>query len=211
MTVAVGVGENIFKKAVKLLIVISFFILLVISQGVFGQQTAIYVLPPEYHLEDLSDTIGIPSADVTWILEDNEPGAVVQGSIDFPVTFTGFGIGWEEESFDKYEAEDFIIHARTRKNSDKYGDWQVLPGDHMPEENPSGIYWSELFLTPDGQVHDEIEIKIVPPAGAVISSVKISAANTYYPDDNIAKQLDGIESQVAVLQSTPNIIMREQW
>ena len=192
-------------------ILLVFSVILIMSQGVFGYQEDNTFISSEPQFNDLTNTFGYPSATFEWDLNYNEhhSNTLVVRHVS-PVTFTGLSVGWALPPA-SFNAEEFEIHVRTKETSGCYNEWNILHGEYEPENNPSGLFWSELYLTPDGDAHSEFGIKLVTPDDSDISRLKVSTADTSFTEDKIFLQAD--ESFLHNIESDlmPNIIKRDGW
>ena len=172
-------------------------------------------------IKDLTGEHGYPSATMEWEAKGSE-GHDQQG-VSFhirdvsPVLFTGLNIGWDLVG-DEPEEGEFEIRVRTGKKSSDLKEWLVLKEDVAPEENPTGIYWSDIYLTPGGELHSELEIIFTPPEETEVNFIRISVADASEPDDE--KNMPDEQSLTihsdtflssAPSSTTPNIITREEW
>ncbi|MGI6097012.1 MAG: cell wall-binding repeat-containing protein [Dethiobacteria bacterium] len=174
---------EIVQKFLAVLLVL--LIIIAAPPGVFGYQTSSDITSLEPQVNDLTGVYGYPAAEFVWeaaALEGQKEEGTFSAAHLSPVTFTGLGIGWEIEAGSGYfAAEEFEIQVRTKGRDGSFSSWQVLEGEFELEDNSTGEYWSELYLTPDQEQHNEFELKLVPPDGAELKSVKVSVADTSLP------------------------------
>ena len=158
-------------------------------------------------VEDTKVSSDGSSADIIWKLDKD---ALQDDSIRFskkaPVSFTGLSVGWSPLSYEhKEKAKEFEIHIRTKdKESDFYSDWVILEKEDSPENIPSDKYWSELYLTPEGELHDNFEIKFVVSEAVEIDKLKVSVFDASAEDEVSV-------SSVRPSLNAPEIITREGW
>ncbi len=156
-------------------------------------------------------TYSLPSADLEWNFDDAFPGEVIHVQSASPVSFTGLSVGWRVASGGD-SIDQFEIHIRTRQAGGRFCRWHIFTGVEYPEATPSGFYWSELFLTPDENAHDEFEVKLVAPEGASVASMKVSVADASVPDGEAFQVQGGVDPlQAAAPGDAPDIITRNQW
>lgn len=123
-----------------------------------------------------------------------------------PLSFTGLAIGWEAEG-SLPPAHHFELKIRSRIEGEQWPEWVSTTGYLNPDDSPSGLFWSMLYVTPDGSAHDEFEIQIISPSGSAITFVNITAADAR-TEQNKDLQNFKIESDDPVM---PEVIAREGW
>lgn len=202
------------KKIINTSILLVYFLFFTFTGGVFGYQAASDSNNDEPLFENLTDTFGYPSAWFEWEFNsaDSTGNTIVVAHVS-PVTFTGLSVGWNIDSTSAvFETEDFEVHIRTKETSGFYNEWHILHGEYEPETNPTGKYWSELYLTDDGEAHDEFEIMLISPNNADVNSVRVSVADTSVTQEEFSLLSEENEDiQTASSGLTPNIITREDW
>lgn len=121
---------------------------------------------------------GVPSALLEWeatqLLKE-------EGIFSFrgpsPVPFTMLSVGWLATDHDADPAE-FTVAIRTRKGKASWTEWIHIPGDIGPDDSPSRLFWSHLYIPSDFGVHTDFEVRVRPPVGASLTFVRISVADT---------------------------------
>lgn len=198
-------------KKIFICVLLVFFTIPISTQKTFSYPVIPDGIAGDPRIEDLSGVYGYPSAVFEWEFD----GAVLQEeniiniSHRSLVTFTGLSVGWVVET-SVYEAEDFEIHIRTREISGQYGEWYLIPGEYHPEANPSGLYWSDLYLTPDEEAHSEFQIKFTYPGEASLSLIRVSAADASSPEDDLLWVSED-KYQLTSSGLMPQIIKRDEW
>ncbi len=166
---------------------------------------------------------GLPASRLEWD-EDQLPDTEAvraRGSVqtyqlkaDAPIPFTGVAIGWETDTGEA-DAEQFQLEIRSRVKESEWTGWVPARGYLEPGDSPSGLYWSMLYVTPDGTAHEEFEIKLKTPPGIALSFVRVAAADARYGADDGEGGRAGIEPgrqfQHGDVLETPSIIRRDGW
>jgi len=179
---------------------------------------------------------GMPSADFKWFLKEGfekDKPFRLECKSDVPFTGLSMGIGWESSSDstgdESLNLEEYLIKVRTKENNGQYGKWHELVLDSRTEENPSGLHWSNLYLTKGDTPHTSFEVLFELPANKEIDHIKVSVADG--SSDRSGKANNDTEQKElslndATLMSSirplllplstsynnmPNIIRREDW
>ncbi len=179
---------------------------------------------------------GMPSADFKWFLQEgyekDKPYRFERKS-EIPFTGLSIGIGGESSSDstvdESLNLEEYMIKVRTKENNGQYGKWHELVLDSRTEENPSGLRWSDLYLTKGDTPHTSFEILFKLPANEEIDHIKVSVADGSLEKDDKPKSNtkdEELSLNDATLASSirpllfplstsynnmPNIIRREEW
>ncbi|MCI0553794.1 MAG: N-acetylmuramoyl-L-alanine amidase, partial [Anaerolineae bacterium] len=157
---------------------------------------------------------GIPSSVTEW--EDDRLNVDASGKYSVfatsEVPFTGLAVGWQA-SDPKANPSEFHVEIRSRTKS---GSWNRLltQGDKSPAETPSGLFWSHLYVTLDGSLHNEYEVRIKAPENVSVRFLRISVADAsdgLNVDHTLVKssQQKSVEATTSVPQ--PTIIPRSDW
>lgn len=166
---------------------------------------------------------GLPASRLEWHQDQlPETEAVrARGSVqtyrfsaDTPIPFTGVAIGWETDAGNP-DAGQFQLEIRSRDKEAEWTGWVQARGYLEPGDSPSGLYWSMLYVTPDGKAHEEFEIKLKTPPGIALSFVRVAAADARYggserEDGNVGIE-PGRQFQRGEVLEKPSIIRRDGW
>lgn len=154
---------------------------------------------------------GLPSASLEW-LEDTFPSGkpnefFAEGCT--PVTFTGLAVAWLADN-SEINPDEFHIEIRSRELSGAWTPWIHLHGYSKPEETPSGLYWSHLFITWDGKPHQEYQIRLVGPESIKLQYIKLSVADASSPLTQPWQERSVANSSRSSVPQPP-IIPRSEW
>jgi len=121
--------------------------------------------------------------------------------------FTGLAIGWEVEGF-LAAPDQFSLEIRSREQGGDWKNWVHTHGYLHPDDSPSGLYWSMLYVTPDGRADQEFEVKITVPNRSLLSHIRITAA-----DARSGMSSNGFKNKRALpaRDGVPEILGREAW
>jgi hypothetical protein len=163
---------------------------------------------------------GLPASRLEWN-QDQLPDAEAvraRGSVqtyrfsaETPIPFTGVAIGWETDAGGPV-AEQFQLEIRTRGKEAQWTGWVPARGYLEPVDSPSGLYWSMLYVTPDGKAHEEFEIILKTPPGIALSFVRVAAADARYTREEGDEGIEpGRQFQRGESMEKPSIIRRDGW
>jgi hypothetical protein len=138
---------------------------------------------------------------------DDAEAVILSFSERTTLPFTGLAIGWHVDG-ETPLAHYFHLEIRSRKQGEEWPEWVITNGYLNPEDSPSGLYWAMLYVTSDGNAHDEFEVRITLPAGSAISFLRITAADARYEISHEKMKEFNIESYDPEI---PEIIGREGW
>ena len=124
-----------------------------------------------------------------------------------PLPFTGLAIGWDVDG-EAPHAHHFQLEIRSRMQGEEWPERVFTNGYLNPEDSPSGLYWAMLYVTPDGNAHEEFEVRISSPAGTAISFLRITAADARSEAAPYKKKEFNLEPDEPEM---PEIISREGW
>lgn len=163
----------------------------------------------------LDSGIRLPGSMLTWEPENlPETGKVLSDNVNriysfsefTSVPFTGLAIGWKIEG-NQIHAHHFNLEIRSRIAGENWSSWAHTNGYLNPEDSPSDLFWSMLYVTESADAHNEFEFRITSPPGTAISFIQVTAADArsdhkvpvekYYQNDADPEM--------------PDIITREGW
>lgn len=124
------------------------------------------------------------------------------------IPFTGLAVGWEasDKSIDPHT---FHFHIRSREGDGEWTQWHHIKGYDGPFDTPSGLYWSQLYITEYGYAHDEFDIRFDAPDDVTIDFVRIDIADAR--SEQTTDRTAGPRSFNEIQTSKPEIITREEW
>lgn len=161
-----------------------------------------------------TDQRGLPSAVFDW--ESSRMAVASEESYGFigksPIPFTGLAVGWRA-SDSMAKPHDFLMEIRTKGTAKT---WSIIRthGETAPQETPSGLYWSHLHTTPDGDLHTEYEIRIKAPNSVALETVRISVSDAsagLKVDRFLGQSASPKNAQTAGAFPQPSIIPRSEW
>jgi len=157
---------------------------------------------------------GLPSAVFEWEADAIAPAS--NGKYVFtarsPIPFTGLAVGWRALD-SSANPKDFQLEIRTRETTKT---WNLLQthGETTPNETPSGLFWSHLYITPDGGVHTDYEVQIQAPRNTSLRYMIISVADAsagLKVSGTVAAQPPTKSGDVIASFAQPTIIPRSDW
>ncbi|MGH2569026.1 MAG: hypothetical protein ACRDGA_11865, partial [Bacteroidota bacterium] len=188
----------LFRRA----FVLAAFVSSVLFSNVWGQELA-----PHAKVVVQTETRGLPSALLRY--EEADLVGLLAATLlkeTTPVPFTGLAIGWTTEN-SRVDPALFHFDVRTQTESGVWTEPTHLHGETAPDETPSGIYWTQLYVTPDGGRHGAYEITVRVPEGTRLTSLRVSVADASYPGS--FPITTGLRKQETA--GTPVIIPRSDW
>jgi hypothetical protein len=192
-------------KGIKWIVVcfLVFFIGIITSEGIAISKNAQFIVKTSER--------GIPSAIFEW-KEDQlfKKEGVYNVTNKNPIPFTGLSVGWIA-SDDFTDPSEFKVMIRTRKGEGLWTEWIDTRGAIGPSDNPSGLYWSLLYIPSDFDVHTNFEIKIKPPISVSLTFIRVSVA-----DASSALEIFGFlegfpEIMTGEVFSRPYVVPRSEW
>lgn len=127
-----------------------------------------------------------------------------------PVPFTGLAVGWSAEDA---ELRPDLFHVEIRSR-DADGPWSAragVLGYLRPEDSPSGLYWSTLYVTDDGTADSEFEVRLHAPADVEVTFVKIFLADARAESDRVGFRSPPKTFSDDADSLKPEIIPRSDW
>ena len=154
---------------------------------------------------------GLPGQEFNYKIDE-----VVSKSIPGPLSFnetstipfTGLAVGWEA-SDKTIDPHTFHFHIRSRKADGEWTQWHHIKGYDGPFDTPSGLYWSQLYITEYGYAHDEFDIRFDVPDDVTVDFVRIDIADAR--SEQTTDRTAGPRSLNEIQTSKPEIITREEW
>jgi|GEM_PF-4168147 len=154
---------------------------------------------------------GLPGQEFNYKIDEVVSNSI-PGSLAFhemsTIPFTGLGIGWKasDETIDPHA---FHFHIRSRETDGEWTQWHPIKGYDGPFDTPSGLYWSQLYITEYGYAHDEFDIRFDAPDDVTIDFVRIDIADAR--NEQTTDRTAGPLSLKEIQTSKPEIITREEW
>jgi hypothetical protein len=128
-----------------------------------------------------------------------------------PVRFTSLAIAWSVIG-ERVPAEEFRFAISSRSVPETWSLPAPAAGEVSPEENPSGLYWSNLYMTPGGVSNDEAEICMMLPPGVTLAQLQVMTADIQatpvVASSEKTAERPGAQPEDA---SKPTIILRKDW
>jgi len=165
---------------------------------------------------------GIPSVRIEWG-QDQLRGVrdLLRAMGVSPIPFTSLAVGWLSTN-PRIRPGEFKVAIRTRANGRDWTPWLFTCGELGPDDSPSGLFWSPLYLPCDFGRHSEYEVEIRLPAGMELTLLRLELADAseglevvgpvhvISPEETTL--VDPFLSFLAPLSyPQPTIITREQW
>ncbi len=156
--------------------------------------------------QDMSADVGIP-----FIRNDFSNSSNVNGELLLKSTYSqginSIGVGWE--SVGSNVPSDYHIDYRFKDSNGVWMNWKHTHGEITPAESPSNKFWSSLIITDYMIPSTEIEVKLFPPNGSAISTVRLDAS---YIGDTKGSNV-GVRSNrsSSSCPSQPFIFQRSDW
>lgn len=154
---------------------------------------------------------GLPGMDFIYKI-DEVISKSTSGPLSFRETsnipFTGLAVGWEA-SDDTVDPHAFHFEIRSRKADGEWTQWHRTKGYYSPNESPSGLYWSYIYITEDGSAHDEFDIRVETPQGISIDYLKVSVADAR-SEQTVTNGIN-VPSDEQTDRFKPDIITRAEW
>jgi hypothetical protein len=128
-----------------------------------------------------------------------------------PEEFTSLAVAWSVNG-DNPAASAFLLSVSSRAAVGSWSSPVPAEGETAPSENPSGLYWSSLSMTPGGSSHHEFEIVMTLPSGVRLTMLQVMTAGILsLPSSRVvAPEVSDRAAGVAgVLR--PTIIPRKDW
>ncbi len=116
--------------------------------------------------------------------------------------------------------EEYEIRVRSKPLDGEYSDWQELNPGSLAGENPSGLNWSGLYFTPEGESHRSWEVELHLPGEEEIEQVWVSAADaSWQGGEDQEEEKVGVQSTEEEDELSPTsfaggeieIIERSEW
>ncbi|WP_116037873.1 N-acetylmuramoyl-L-alanine amidase [Rhodohalobacter sp. SW132] len=152
----------------------------------------------EWHREILPDENEVlkVAGEVSYVFE-----------IDESEPFTGLSIGWNSDG-DTHNADEFRLRVRSGVPGEEWPEWVHTTGYLEPGDSPSGLYWSMLYITPDGSAHTRFEVEITVPENSSISYLTITAADARLERDSEIEEKSRYQTDHS---GQPEITSRAGW
>ena len=134
-------------------------------------------LPPPNRVVDESSAKGFPSSRMFW--ESAQLAHIGTDTFRLqavpPTPFTSLAVAWNVEG-DAIPPEAFSLTVTSRSASGRWSIPVPLESETSPDENPSGLYWSGLYMTPGGALNEDAEITLSCPPGVRLTTLQVMTA-----------------------------------
>lgn len=156
---------------------------------------------------------GYPSSRVYW--ESAQLDGLVSRTLRLRVTpptrFTSLAVAWSVTGANP-PASAFALSLSSRISSESWSSPVAVEGETTPSENPSGLYWSTLYMTPGGSSNDEVEIAMTLPSGVQLTMLQVMT-DEILPIPSFHKVVSEAAARAAGVAGTPRpaIIPRRDW
>jgi hypothetical protein len=127
--------------------------------------------------------------------------------------FTCFGVAWEASN-PNIPAGNFKISYfnETKLGSKEFGKEKNGEGENIPEETPTGLYWSELFFSYDETARKEIYLTITAPEGVSINKIRLDLMDLSNDvDPKNGKEVVEFVDKAVACPEVPTFIQRSAW
>lgn len=173
--------------------------------------------PKASSMLDMSAKRKVKAIQIEW--NANNLPSEANGAYNFNVEalsgFTFFAVGWLTDDQHQTDVSDFELHYRSREDGKNFAHWTKTFASVSADENPSGMYWSDILFVPDSLAHQVVEFKIIPPEGITISLLRLDLVNMQQHNAPKFKPEAKADKSVYLQQTTaceiPPIVRRDVW
>jgi hypothetical protein len=195
--------------------IVSLTIYLLLGQSLCGQNNilpnseySIKPSPTEIHIQSAKRKV--PSARIYWENTLKYSALQYRFTIESPVDFSFFSIGWKSNSAD-ITPEQFEIKYRTGPDSTHWSDWITTNGMFAPEDNKNGLFMSNILFVNDSAAHTFCEFIISANTPDSISYVMADFVNIQATTNKSGNPLKSQKISTNNACPFPDIITRDQW
>jgi PKD repeat protein len=161
-----------------------------------------------YTVTDDSHNRDVPSSIITWNQNLEKKDGTYSFTLETPITYTCFGIGWKS-SDNNFAAGNFKIHYRIKDYRKVWTEIREEEGYIHPENTPTGLYWTDLIFGVNEKKHYAIEFTIVPPENIELMSVRVDIMD--FSDQIKPMPASKITQNGKACPEIPSIIPRSEW
>jgi hypothetical protein len=199
---------NVARVSVLLSVIVALTPVRVLPEGA---QSAVLSSPSRVVNETVQK--GFASSRLYWEAAQLEnPGSqTLAFHVAPPVKFTSLAIAWRTNC-EVLPAGVFSLTITSRSVPEGWSTPAAAVGEVAPDENPSGLYWSNLYMTPGGVSQDEAEIHITLPPGVTLTQLQVMTADIQATPFSGEVDPSGETPEAHVADaSRPTIVLRKDW
>jgi hypothetical protein len=128
-----------------------------------------------------------------------------------PEEFTSLAVAWSVNG-ESPAASAFLLSVSSRAVGGIWSSPVPVEGETAPNENPSGLYWSSLYMTPGGSSHHEFEIVMTLPSGVRLTMLQVMTAGILsLPSSRVVTPEVSDRAAGVAGVPRPTIIPRKDW